>query len=250
MEKRILEKWVADKVDLIVTVPTEVSLAAKAATKGTDIPVLFLSAFSEGFDLIENVRKPGGHITGVRYPSMDIAIKSLETLLEVAPQAKRIWLPYFDGYPSVPKQLEKVRLGAKAFGVTLLELPVHSLEEIKADLQARNKSKDPGIDAIMHLAEPVAVWPEAIAMISEFVAKHKLAYHGTSGKCVFILTVDPFKVGKQAAPLAEKILKGIPAGTISVVSADPVLTVNYKVAQELGLTVPEGLLSKADRIIR
>jgi putative ABC transport system substrate-binding protein len=40
-EKRILDKFVSDKVDLIFTFPTEVSLAAKEATRGTNIPVVF-----------------------------------------------------------------------------------------------------------------------------------------------------------------------------------------------------------------
>lgn len=249
-EQRILEKFVADDVDLIFTFPTEVSLSAKAATQGTEISVLFANAFIEGFDLIDSISKPGDHITRVRYPSVDIAIKSLETLLEVSPQAKRIWLPYLNGYPSVPSQLEVLRPAAESFGVTLLEFPVNSAEEIKVELEARSQLDDPGIDAIMHIAEPVATWSDAIEMISEFVVEHKLAYHGTGGKCVFILTVDPFEIGKMAAPLADKILKGTPAGTIFVESANPVLTINYGVAQELGLKVSKGLLARADNIIR
>jgi putative ABC transport system substrate-binding protein len=249
-EQRILEKFVADEVDLIFVFPTEVSLAAKAATQGTDIPVLFAHAFIEGYDLVESVRKPGGNITGVRYPGPDIAIKSLETLLEVAPQAKRIWLAYLQGYPTVPAQLEALRPAAASLGITLVEVPVTSTADIETDLQARAQSADLGIDAIMQIAEPVATWSDATAVISEFAAEHKMAYHGTGGKCIIILTTDPVQVGKQAATLADKILKGTPAGTISVVSADPVLTINYAVAQELGLTVPEGLLNRADKVIR
>jgi putative ABC transport system substrate-binding protein len=249
-EQRILEKFVADEVDLIFAFPTEAALVAKADTQGTDIPVLFAVAFIEGFDLVESVSKPGGNITGVQYPSRDIAIKSLEILLEVSPQAKRILLPYMKGYPTVPHQLEVLRPAAASLGITLVELPVTSVEDIKADLQARSQSANPGIDAIMHIAEPMAVFPDVTVVISEFVVENKIAYHGTGGKCVFILTVDPFQVGKQAASLADKILKGTPAGTIPVVSAEPVLTINYKVAQELGINISEGLLAKADQIIR
>ena len=67
---------------------------------------------------------------------------------------------------------------------------------------------------------------------------------------VFGLNIDAVNVGKQAAPLADKIFKGIPAGTIPVVSAESYLQINYKLAQELGLTVSEGLLSQAAEIIR
>ena len=249
-EKRILETWVADKVDLIIAFPTEAALLAKTATQGTDIPVLFASAFIEGFDLVEDVRNPGGNITGVRYPGPDIAIKSLETLLEIAPKAKRIWLPYLKGGPTVPSQMKALHEASKIFGIQLVEFPVSSPEEIQAELTRRSELTDIGIDAIMHIAEPIAVSSDAVSIISEFVTKYKLPYHGTSGECVFILTVDPFNVGKQVALLAEKILNGIPAGTIPVISADPALTINYKVARELGITVPNSVLVKADTIIR
>jgi putative ABC transport system substrate-binding protein len=249
-EQRILEKFVADDVDLIFTFPTEVSLAAKAATQGTDIPVLFAHAFIEGFGLVESVREPGGNITGVRYPGPDLAVKGLETLLEIAPQAKRLWVPYLQGYPSVPSQLEALRPVATSLGVTLVEVPATSVADIEADLQAREESDDIGIDGILQIHEPLATWPDATAVISEFAAEYKLPFLGTGGVCVIIMTTDPVQVGKQAAPLADKILKGTPAGTIPVVSADTVLTINYAAAQELGLTVPEGLLNQADEIIR
>jgi putative ABC transport system substrate-binding protein len=90
--QRILNKFMADKVDLILTFPTEVTLAAKAITEGANIPVLFANSFIEGVYLVKSVREPGGNITGGRYPGPDLAIKGLETLHEIAPQAKRIWV--------------------------------------------------------------------------------------------------------------------------------------------------------------
>jgi putative ABC transport system substrate-binding protein len=247
-EQRILEKFVADEVDLILTFPTEVSLAAKAATQGTDIPVLFAHAFIEGNDLVESVRQPGGNITGVRYPGPDLAIKSLETLVEVAPQVKRVWVPYLQGYPSVPSQLEIMRPAAASLGVKLVEFPATSVADVQADLQARTQSADPGIDAILYIYEPLGTWPDVEAVVTEFAAEHKVPIG--NDETLFLLVVDNVQVGRQAAPLADKILKGTPAGTIPVVSADPVLTINYAVAQELGLTVPEGLLRRADKVIR
>jgi len=56
--------------------------------------------------------------------------------------------------------------------------------------------------------------------------------------------------GRLAAVLADKVFKGIPAGTIPVVTPEARLRLNYKVIQGLGLVVPEGLLSRADEIIR
>jgi putative ABC transport system substrate-binding protein len=246
-EQRILKKFVADKVDLIFVFPTEVALEAKAATQGTDIPVLFAQSFVEGVDLIKSIREPGGNITGVRYPGSDLAAKGLETLHEIAPQAKRIWVPYLQGYPSVPSQLKAIRPVAASLGVTLVEVPVNSTAEVEADLQARAKADDLGIDAILTIYEPVATWADAVAVITKFAAKHQLPI---GNQVVFRIVVDNVQVGRQAAPLADKILKGTPAGTISVASADPILVINYTEAQQLGLTVPESLLDRADKIIR
>ena len=246
-EQRILEKFVADKVDLIFTFPTEVALAAKAATQGTDIPVLFANAFIEGFGLVDSVREPGGNITGVRYPGPDLAVKGLETLLEVAPQAKRVWVPYLQDYPSVPSQLEVLRPTAASLGVTLVEVPATSTAEIEADLQARAQSDDLGLDAILTIYEPLATWPDVVALVTEFAAEHQVPI---GNQVVFRIVVNNVQVGRQAAPMADKIFKGTPAGTIPVTSADPVLIINYTEAQELGLTVSESLLRRADEIIR
>lgn len=254
-EEQILKKFVADKVDLIFVFPTEASLAAKAATEGTNIPVLFAHAFVEGNTLVESVRQPGGNITGVRFPGPDIGVKRLEILHELAPQAKRIWLPYQQGYPSVPPVLEVLRPAAVSLGVTLLEVPATSAADIQADLQARTKSADIGLDAILTIPEPLNVNADAFAVISKFAVEHKVPMAGAFVSAdgyglVFGYLPNNVEVGELAAPLADKIFKGIPAGTIPVVSPEAHLRLNYKVAQELGLTVPEGLLSQAEEIIR
>src|SRR5204862_2918700 len=122
------------KVDLIFVFPTEVSIAAKKAIQGTNIPVVFAQAFIEQSNLVNSVREPGGNITGVRFPGPDLAIKRLEVLLELAPKAKRLWVPYQKGYPNVPPQLEALRPAAAAAGVTLVEAPFANVTELQADL--------------------------------------------------------------------------------------------------------------------
>ncbi|HXV98025.1 MAG TPA: ABC transporter substrate-binding protein, partial [Anaerolineae bacterium] len=238
-EQEILKKFVADKVDLIFVFPTEASLAAKAATEGTNIPVVFAHAFVEGNTLVESVRQPGGNITGVRFPGPDIAVKRLEILHQLAPQAKRIWVPYQQGYPSVPPLLEVLRPAAVSLGVTLLEVPATSAADIQADLQARAKSADIGLDAILTIPEPLNVNPDAFAVISKFAVEQKVPYAGPLISAegygiVFANLSDNVEVGELAASQADKIFKGIPAGTIPVVSPEAHLQLNYKVAQELG----------------
>jgi putative ABC transport system substrate-binding protein len=252
----IAEQFVDDKVDLIFTSgSTPSALAAQAATQGTDIPVVFTYAATEGTNLVESVRQPGGNITGVRYPGPEQISKRLEIMLEVAPEVKRVWIGYDKNSPNTALALEALRPAASNLGVTLVEVPATTLEEVAADLTARAAAADLGLDAIILMPDGFSHGPDGFAMLSQFAAEHKVPLGGS-----FLYTVEAgavfgnadnlFKVGELAAPLADKILKGTPAGTIPVVTPDQDLYINYKVAQELGLTVPEGLLSMAVEVIR
>ena len=251
-ERTILKKFVDDKVDLIFAFPTEVALEAKTATQGTSIPVLFAQANIEGMDLVNSVREPGGNITGVRYPGPDIALKRFDILHEIAPRARRLWVPYLKGYPIVPPQLEALRSVAAAAGVTLLETPVTTPADIQVALQPHAQAND--IDAILNIAEPIAIEPDAFAVYGKYAADHRIPVGGSlmmveKYASIFGVATDNVAVGKQAAPLADKILKGTVAGTIPVASAENYIQINYKAAQALGLQVGEGLLSQADQVI-
>jgi putative ABC transport system substrate-binding protein len=253
--KSILQKFVADKVDLIFVFPTEASLEAKAATQGTDIPVVFTFALIEGMGLVDSVRQPGGNITGVRYPGPDIALRRFEIMRELAPEAKRFWIPYQRGYPIVASQLDILRPAAEVAGITLIEVPADNAAELEADLQARATPADPGLDAMLMIVEPLAVTQDAFAVMAKFAFEHQIPIGGASMEgngyaSIFGVNVDAIGSGEQAAPLAAKVLRGTPAGTIPVVSAENILQINYKAAQELGVEVPASLLGMADEVIR
>jgi putative ABC transport system substrate-binding protein len=253
--RRILNKFVEDEVDLIFVFPTEASQEAKAATQGTNISVVFTVANIEGTGLVESVSQPGGNITGVRYPGPDIALQRFEIMRELAPGAKRIWIPYQRGYPIVTSQLETLYPVAEAAGINLIEAPADNAAEIQALLNERTTATDIGIDAILSLAEPLYVTPDAFLVMCEFATERQIPNAGALMEVegcasLFGVHIHNFNTGKQAAPIADKILRGIPAGNIPVISAEPYFQFNYKVAQELGLEVPEGLLERADEIIR
>jgi putative ABC transport system substrate-binding protein len=205
--------------------------------------------------LVDSVPEPGGNITGVRYPGPDIALKRFDVMRELVPDAKRMLIPYQRGYPIVSPQLEVLQPVAEAAGVTLIEVPAANAAELEAALQAQTESPDFGVDAILTLAEPLMVTPDAFAVVAKFAQEHQVPTGGilmTAGdyESVFGINVNTLETGKQAAPLVDKILKGTPAGTIPVVSSESFLQVNYKAAQDMGLAVPEGLLRQANEVIR
>ena len=253
--RNILDQFVEDKVDLILVFPTEATMEAKAATEGTDIPVVFNFALIEGMNIVDSVREPGGNITGVRYPGPDIAVKRFEIMQELAPEATRILVPYQKGYPIVEPQMEALRPVAEAAGVTLIEAPAADAAELDAILQTHVQPDGVDIDAIFFVAEPLAVTPEPFAVMGKFAYEYNIPIGGAlmaaeGYDSVFGVNVNSFDSGKLAAPLADKIFRGTPAGEIPVVSAENFIQINYTAAQELGLTVPESLLREADEVIR
>jgi len=248
-------KFVHDKVDLIFAVPTEASVIAQAAIKGTNIPLVFAYAGIEGTNLVDSVRKPGRNTTGLRFPGPEMISKRLELIMKFAPGARRIWIGYDKNYPNTAPTLNTLRPLALSKGITLVEVSAVSINEIKDDLAQRARQKDPGMDAIILMPDTFNHSPAGWEAIRNFASKHKIPISGS-----FLYTVeqgalfgnanDLFVVGELTAPLVNKVLNGMPAGEIPVVTPEQQLLINYKVSQELGLTVPKSLLRMATQIIR
>jgi putative ABC transport system substrate-binding protein len=253
-QQRSAEKFVEDKVDLIFAYPAPEAVAVNTAINGTDIPALFSYAQIEGGTLVKSVREPGGSMTGVRYPGPEMMSRRLEILLEIVPTTKRVWISYDKNGPIIPVALEALRSTASSLGVTLVEVPITKLEELGEDLAAREQSADLGLDAIITMPDEFNTSPAGFAVLSKFAAKHNLplaagiGYMAKEG-ALFINTTDLTHVGELAAPLADKILKGTPPGNIPVVTPEQRVVINYQVAKDLGVTVPQGLLELADEVI-
>ena len=253
--EEIVQKYVDEKVDLIFSFATEATVEAKKIAAGTGIPVVFSCAFIEGTHLVESVSSPGDNITGVRYPTTESAVGRLEYLYEIAPQAQRVWVPCLKDYPTVAAQFEAMEPVASSLGITLIPGLFTSPAEVQAYLDERTTSADIGMDAIIMLAEPFSITPEVTELVFKFADEHRLPI---SSAMVLKEAYGPIigfhptntKMGSLAAPLADKVLKGTPAGTIPVVTADNDLRINYKLIQKLGLTVSEGLMMMAIEVVR
>ncbi len=254
-EKRVIQQFVDEGVDLIFTFPTDPALAAKAATAGTDIPVVFAHAGLEGINLVDNLRNPGGNLSGTRFPGPSLVTKRFDFLLKIDPSIQRLYIPYDKNYPNCAPALEALRPAAESAGVELVELPITTLDEVRVDLQARTATDDIGIDAILLMPELLMQSPDGWTLISTFAAEHSIPLVGSSDKTVttgglLSYNVNPVESGMLAASIADKVLKGTSVGTIPVSTPDAYLRINYKVAQQLGLKVPDGIIKQAVEVIR
>ena len=151
--------------------------------------------------------------------------------------------------------LEGLRAGASSLGITLVEDPVNSIEEFKSKLKERSALRNIGIDAILVMPDILNNSHDGFESIVKFANRYKLPIGGGMAftadlGALFSFVPDNNEQGELAAVLADKIFNGIPAGTIMLVTPQARLRINYKVIQKLGLTISDGLLSRADEIIR
>jgi putative ABC transport system substrate-binding protein len=249
-----VQSFVAARVDLILVFPTEASIEAKSVTGGSSIPVVFANAFTENTDLVKSIREPGGNTTGVRWDGPDLALQRFETMREIVPTSKRILVPYQRGYPIVKSQLDALRTAAAAAAIELVEVPADNTADL--DTTIRNLAAAGKLpDAILLIAEPLLVTPEAATALGSFASRYRIPVGGnmmpsTGQESIFGIRPENIPQGRQAAFIADKILRGAAPGTIPVVTAENFLTINYAAALKLGLKISEGLLGRADKIIR
>jgi putative ABC transport system substrate-binding protein len=254
--KEIAEKFVADEVDLILTTTTGGVKAAQAATAGTDIPVIFTVVTDPvGAGVVDDLREPGGNTTGVTRQLGAFMSKRVEFLHQMAPEVKRIWLPYNPDYSTVSTSLPAVRSGAAAVGLEVIETPVGSPDEVVAALAQLGAVNELEFEAIMIVPDTTVQNQTSWEAIQKFAQEHQLPIVAQSGKQVkegalFGYNDNSFETGQVAAPLADKILRGADPATVPVAFGEPQLLINYQVAQTLGLDIEEGLLAQAAEIIR
>ncbi|MBN1538391.1 MAG: ABC transporter substrate-binding protein [Anaerolineales bacterium] len=254
-EQRFVKRFIGENVDLIFAFPNETAITAKILTRDTNIPVVFAYSAIEGTNLVNTLREPGGNITGVRYPILELTAKRLELLLDFDPTIKRVWVAYDPSYPLITNALLSLRPAAQSKDVTLVEVPVNSEEEVQAELAARDRLDDIGVDAIMIMPDLVTQSAPSWAAIAWFAEKNNLPisaifYDEVKKGALFHYGLDYFQVGETAAALAAKILQGTPAGKIPLASPEGYLNINLIQAKALGITVADRLLKQAAEIIR
>ncbi|MEZ4648332.1 MAG: ABC transporter substrate-binding protein [Candidatus Eisenbacteria bacterium] len=254
-EKAIIERFVEDEVDVVLSCPTEASILSKNVLEGTGIPLVFTYANIEDMGIVESIRHPGGNVTGVRYPGPDIAVQRLEILLEIVPSARALLVPYQRGYPIVPLQIEVLDVVAEKRGVKLVYVPADNGADLKHQIAALAPEDRDSIDGILIIVEPLAVSPDAFSALAEFARPRRLPCGGalmvTDGyRSLFSANSDIEDSGRQAAVQVDRVLKGASAGDLPVLSAEASLEIVNGAAHELGVTIPEGVLARATVVHR
>jgi putative ABC transport system substrate-binding protein len=236
-------------VDIIVT--AEGGNTAKAAQAATDrIPIVFMGGSDPvGIGLVQSLARPGGNITGTADLDIELAPKRMEIFRELIPGLKRMLLPYDATNAYAFAQLATYRDAARRLGLTLLERPVRSEEEARTVITATRRGEVDGIFSPRFLSLNI---PGFILETAQKVGLPTM-FHGVffveRGGLAAYSAADS-QLGRQAARLVDKILKGARPADLPVEQPTKFeLVINMKAAKTLGLTIPQSVLLRADRVI-
>lgn len=237
-----------EKVDLIYSVASSVTVAVKRATKSVPL-VFYVGANPVSLGLVESFRKPGGRLTGSYSRFTDLVAKRLELLKEMVPGMRRVLMFYNPHNPAAPDVIRIGREAARSLKIELIERPVASVDELRAALSALRPgeadafySVDAMVISQVHLVLDVAIAKRLPTIFPDrdTAIKGALAAYGASY----------YVFGRSVAGKVERILLGANPGDIPVEQLDRLhLVVNLKTARALGLTIPESVLVRADEVI-
>jgi putative tryptophan/tyrosine transport system substrate-binding protein len=237
-------------VDVILAL--ESVTAAKAARLATDrIPIVFIgSGDLVGSGLVKSFARPGGNVTGVADLDAELAPKRMEIFQELVPTLKRVLVPYDATNPDVVAHLAVHRDAAQRLGLSLVERPLRSEEEARAAITGLRKGDADGIMSLRSLSLNISGFILEIAPrgviptmfhIPFFVERGGLASYSAS----------TLGLGKQAARLVDKLLKGAKPAELPVEQPTTFeLVINLKTAKALGMTIPPALRLRVDRLIQ
>jgi putative tryptophan/tyrosine transport system substrate-binding protein len=237
-------------VSVIVAIPSQSALAAKAAT-GT-IPIVFEAGIDPvAAGLVVSLNRPGGNITGIANLSIGLIEKQIEIMRQVASNTTAFGvLLNPTSQATFPAFASGAQAAATSQGVNVRILKAGNAREIDLAFETAAKER---MGAVVVSSDPLFVTQEeqivalaarttmpAIHAFPEFVAAGGLMSYGPQLTDAYRLT----------GIYAGRILNGEKPADLPVQQAVKVeLVVNLKTAKALGVTIPLALLGRADEVI-
>ncbi|MBI2276680.1 MAG: ABC transporter substrate-binding protein [Dechloromonas sp.] len=246
--ENVIRDYLKKNPDLFFVSSTPATQTVKRLTEERRQPPVIFAPVNDplGSGIVADLRHPGGHMTGVRLPLGDDL--RLQWLVRIVPGAKRIYLPYTADDKSARASLQQASEAASKLGVTLLPHAVAG-----NDMAAAMAALPMNVDAIFLPRDS-----RIEAAIAEFVAlaeKRRLPISAPSltqvqAGALFSYGFVHRDIGRQAARLADQILRGTPAGDLPVEMAESRLAINLAAASRIGITIPDDIVLQAEYVIR
>ena len=243
---QIARQFVGDAPTVIVPISTPSAQAVVSATR--DIPVVFTAVSDPlGAELIKDMEKPGGNVTGLS--DMSPVADHVALIKEITPNAKSIGFIYNTAEANSVSTLAALKAEAEKAGLTIVE----SVATKSAEVQGAARALVGRVDVIYVPTDNtiVSAFEAAVGVAEE--AKIPL-YAGDTDSvnrgALAALGFNYFDVGKQTGEIVVRVLKGEKPGDIPVrVAAGTDLVINKKAAAKMGVTFPESITSRATKTI-
>lgn len=248
--KPMANELVSQKVDLIFTTGTRATQAARAAT--SDIPIVFhYPGNPETVGLVESNKRPGGNVTGVAGFGLEMTGKRLQTLQQIVPGVRRLHI-YYDQNDKFSRDAFAVaKKVAEKLGLEVVEHGTKASDELKTSLgNLQNEAGDALFQVPDNLVDSEADFIFQTARRKKLPTMFNAEVWAIKG-ALGAYGPSNYEMGRQAAGLVDKILKGQKPGNLPVEAARKFdLVINFRTANAIGLTIPPDMLKKADRVIR
>jgi putative tryptophan/tyrosine transport system substrate-binding protein len=244
----IAAEFVRIRVDVIVTVGTPPTLAAKQAT--AIIPIVFASVSDPvGTGLVESLARPGGNVTGLSSQQVDIAGKRLELLREVVPNLRRLAILANVGNPSVVLDMGEAQAAARKLGLEVTTSEIRRAEDIAPAFDALKARADALYICTDPLVNTHRIRLNTLALAARLPTIHALREYVEAGGLMSYGPNVPDLL-RRAADYVDKILRGAKPSDIPVEQPTKFdLVINLTTAKALGLKIPESFLLRADEVI-
>jgi putative ABC transport system substrate-binding protein len=243
---QIARQFAGEGPDVIVPISTPSAQAVVSSTR--DIPVVFTAVSDPlGAQLVNDMDKPGGNVTGLS--DLSPVAEHVALIKEILPNAKSIGYLYNSGEANSVSLLAVLKTQAEKAGLTVVESAATKSAEVQGAARALVGRADviyiPTDNTIISALEgAVAVAEEA--KLPLFTADTDSVSRGA----VAALGFNYHDVGKQTGDVVVRVLKGENPGDIAVkVAAGTDLVINKTAASKMGVTFPESVLGRATRVI-
>jgi len=233
-------------VDVIVVPTNRMALLAKKIT--STVPVVALMDAPVESGIVQSLARPGGNVTGLTLAGDVPGGKRLEIVRQVLPKGSRIaFLGRKEEWSS--QEGQALRGAARSLGLTLFLADVQ-MPLLGPALERLDRER---VDGLFVSANPVFF--VHVKQIADFAARLRvpdfhLYAHAVEAGGFASYGHDAYDLFRRAAGFVDRILKGANPREMPVEQVERyALVLNLKTARALGLTIPQSVLQRADRVI-
>lgn len=244
-DNQIASNFASKKLDMICAIATPSAQSAYNAAMKADIPVIYTAVTDPvAAELADKDGKPVGEVTGT---SDKLPVEEqLKMIREMLPDAKKIGIMYTTSEANSVSAIEEYKSLVKKYDFELVEKGITTTADVSLaadDLLSK-------VDCITNLTDNTVV--ASLPTILDKANEKKIPVFGSEIEqvkigCLAAEGIDYIALGKQTGKMAAKVLKGEAKASEQNFETitEPGFYVNNKVAENLGITVPDDLANNA-----